>query len=107
VQVEETLAIIDAAPQPVGKTPCAGFAEYRCMLRGGAELLEHAKKRLERGHKEVTQTAFLAGRGECIGSVHRGSRDPGNYAIRNLTPTELDRLIERSATQGLNPSRRV
>src|SRR5208283_2661605 len=40
-----------------------------CMLRGGTQLLEHAKKKLEIGHKEVTKDGvFSLEEVECIGA---------------------------------------
>jgi len=50
--------------------PRAGVHQRACMLRGGTELLEHAKKRLEIGHKEVTKDGvFSLEEVECIGAV--------------------------------------
>jgi len=56
VQVEETLAFYSMLHRkPIGKHHVQVCTNVACMLRGGTELLDHAKKRLEIGHKEVTK----------------------------------------------------
>src|ERR1700757_5518351 len=55
VQVEETLAFYSMLHRkPIGKHHVQGCTNVACMLRGGNELLEHAKKRLEIGNRQVT-----------------------------------------------------
>jgi len=50
------------------------------MLRGGTELLEHAKKRLEIGHKEVTKDGvFSLEEVECIGACTGAPAIQVNY----------------------------
>src|SRR4029077_9054044 len=52
VQVEETLEYYSMLHRkPMGKHHVQICTNVACMLRGGAELLEAAKKRLEIGHK--------------------------------------------------------
>src|SRR5258707_1713323 len=97
VQVEETLAYYSMLHRkPVGKHHVQVCTNIACMLRGGAELLEHAKKRLEIGHKEVTQDGvFSLEEVECIGACTGAPAIQVNYDFyENLTPLKLDRLIE-------------
>src|ERR1700736_4136036 len=55
VEVTETLAYYSMLRRkPMGKHHVQICTNVACMLRGGAELLDAAKKRLEIGHKETT-----------------------------------------------------
>src|SRR5499425_3645654 len=55
VQVEETLAYYSMLRRkPMGKHHVQVCTNVACMLRGGYEILEQAKKRLEIGHKQTT-----------------------------------------------------
>src|SRR5260221_14168979 len=61
VQVEETLAYYSMLHRrPWGKNHVQVCTNIACMLRGGTELLERAKKRLEIGHKEVTEDGVFS-----------------------------------------------
>ena len=54
VQVEETLAYYSMLHRkPWGKHHVQICTNIACMLKGGKELLDRAKKRLEIGHKET------------------------------------------------------
>jgi NADH-quinone oxidoreductase subunit F len=66
------------------------------MLRGGNELLDRAKKRLEIGHKEVTKDGvFSLEEVECIGACTGAPAMQINYDFyENLTPATFDRLIQ-------------
>src|SRR6266480_5508384 len=68
VEVEETLAYYSMLRRkPMGKHHVQICTNVACMLRGGAELLESAKKRLEIGHKETTADGvFSLEEVECI-----------------------------------------
>src|SRR4029077_2991370 len=68
VQVEETLEYYSMLHRkPMGKYHVQVCTNVACMLRGGKEILERAKKRLEIGHKEVTQDGvFSLEEVECI-----------------------------------------
>src|SRR5229473_3448742 len=93
VHVEETLAYYSMLHRkPVGKHHVQVCTNIACMLRGGAELLEHAKKRLEIGHKEVTQDGvFSLEEVECIGACTGAPAIQVNYDFyENLTPLKLD-----------------
>ena len=70
VQVEETLQYYSMLHRkPMGKHHVQICTNVACMLRGGNELLEQAKKRLEIGHKEVTTDGiFSLEEVECIGA---------------------------------------
>ena len=97
VEVEETLAYYSMLHRkPVGKYHVQVCTNVACMLRGGAQLLQHAKKRLEIGHKEVTQDGvFSLEEVECIGACTGAPAMQVNYDYyENLTPLKFDRIIE-------------
>src|SRR5246127_2964189 len=97
VQVEETLAFYSMLHRkPIGKHHVQVCTNIACMLRGGAELLEHAKKRLEIGHKEVTKDGvFSLEEVECIGACTGAPALQVNYDFfENVTPLKFDRIIE-------------
>jgi NADH-quinone oxidoreductase subunit F len=66
------------------------------MLRGGNELLDQAKKRLEIGNKQVTTDGvFSLEEVECIGACTGAPAMQVNYDFyENLTPMKFDRIIE-------------
>jgi len=97
VQVEETLQYYSMLHRkPIGKHHVQVCTNVACMLRGGNELLEHAKKRLEIGHKETTQDGmFSLEEVECIGACAGAPAIQVNYDFyENVTPRNLDRIIE-------------
>src|SRR5262249_22149931 len=97
VQIEETLAYYSMLHRkPAGKHHVQVCTNVACMLRGGAELLEQAKKRLEIGHKETTKDGvFSLEEVECIGACTGAPALQVNYDFyENLTPLKFDRLIE-------------
>src|SRR5215469_9903203 len=97
VQVEETLQYYSMLHRkPIGKHHVQVCTNVACMLRGGNELLEHAKKRLEIGHKETTQDGmFSLEEVECIGACTGAPAIQVNYDFyENVTPRNLDRIIE-------------
>src|SRR5258708_26125289 len=97
VQVEETLAFYAMLHRkPIGKHHVQVCTNVVCMLRGGTELLDHAKKRLEIGDKEVTKDGvFSLEEVECIGACTGAPAIQVNYDFyENVTPLSLDRLIE-------------
>src|SRR5712671_524581 len=97
VAVEETLAYYSMLRRkPMGKHHVQICTNVACMLRGGAELLEHAKKRLEIGHKEVTKDGvFSLEEVECIGACTGAPAIQVNYDFyENLTPLSFDKIIE-------------
>src|SRR5258708_2729847 len=68
VQVEETLAYYSMLRRkPMGKHHVQICTNVACMLKGGYELLERAKKRLVIGHKETTAAGiFSLAEAECL-----------------------------------------
>src|SRR6516225_2378499 len=97
VQVEETLGFYSMLHRkPWGKHHVQICTNVACMLRGGNELLEHAKKRLEIGHKETTPDGvFSLEEVECIGACTGAPAMQVNYDFyENVTPLKFDRIIE-------------
>jgi NADH-quinone oxidoreductase subunit F len=97
VQIEETLAYYSMLRRkPLGKHHVQICTNVACMLKGGNELLVRAKKRLEIGHKEVTNDGvFSLEEVECIGACTGAPAMQVNYDFyENLTPVRFDRIIE-------------
>jgi NADH-quinone oxidoreductase subunit F len=97
VQVEETLEYYSMLHRrPVGKHHVQVCTNVACMLRGGTELLEHAKKRLEIGNRETTKDGmFSLEEVECIGACTGAPAMQVNYDFyENVTTRNFDRLIE-------------
>ena len=97
VQVEETLEYYSMLRRkPAGKHHVQVCTNVACMLRGGYELLDHAKKRLEIGNKQTTKDgAFSLEEVECIGACTGAPAVQINYDFyENLTPLKFDRIIE-------------
>lgn len=97
VQVEETLAYYSMLHRkPWGKHHVQICTNVACMLKGGYEILEQAKKRLEIGHKEVTEDGmFSLEEVECIGACTGAPAMQVNYDFyEDLTPLKFDRIIE-------------
>src|SRR5260370_26383809 len=97
VQVEETLAYYSMLRRkPMGKHHVQICTNVACMLRGGNELLNQAKKRLEIGHKETTSDGvFSLEEVECIDACTRPPPIQAHYDFcENVTPMTFDRIIE-------------
>src|SRR6202790_53534 len=97
VQVEETLAYYSMLHRkPMGKFHVQVCTNVACMLRGGNEILERAKKRLEIGHKEVSvDGVFSLEEVECIGACTGAAAMQVNYAFyENLPALKFDRIIQ-------------
>ena len=97
VQVEETLEYYSMLHRkPWGKHHVQVCTNIACMLRGGYEILDQAKKRLEIGHKEVTKDGmFSLEEVECIGACTGAPAIQVNYDFyENVTPKQFDRIIE-------------
>ena len=97
MQVEETLEYYSMLHRkPMGKYHVQVCTNVACMLRGGNELLDRAKKRLEIGHKETTDDGiFSLEEVECIGACTGAPAMQVNYDFyENLTPVKFDRIIE-------------
>jgi NADH-quinone oxidoreductase subunit E len=67
-----------------------------CLLTGGAELFEHACRKLGIGNKEVTADGeFSLEEVECMGACSWGPALQVNYDFHHdMTPEKFDRLIE-------------
>src|SRR3981081_1268199 len=97
VEVEETLAYYSMLHRkPWGKHHVQVCTNVACMLRGGYDILNQAKKRLEIGHKETTADgAFSLEEVECIGACTGAPAMQVNYDFyENLTPLQFDSIIE-------------
>ena len=97
VQVEETLQYYSMLHRkPMGKHHVQICTNVACMLRGGNELLGQAKKRLEIGHKEVTQDGvFSLEEVECIGACSWAPAVQVNYDFHeNLTGERMDAVLD-------------
>jgi NADH-quinone oxidoreductase subunit E len=82
--------------QPLGKHHIQICTNISCMLAGGAELWDHACKKLGIGHKEVTADGqFSLEEVECIGACSWAPALQVNYEFHHqMTPEKLDQLIE-------------
>ena len=97
VQVEETLAYYSMLHRkPMGKFHVQVCTNVACMLKGGNEILDRAKKRLEIGHKEVSEDGvFSLEEVECIGACTGAPAMQVNYDFyENLMPLKFDRIIK-------------
>src|ERR1700716_56161 len=97
VQVEETLEYYSMLHRkPMGKHHVQICTNVACMLRGGNELLDQAKKRLEIGNKETTTDGiFSLEEVECIGACTGAPAMQVNYDFyENLTALKFDRIIQ-------------
>jgi NADH-quinone oxidoreductase subunit E len=66
-----------------------------CLIVGGEELYEHAKKKLGIGHREVTPDGqFSLEEVECMGACSWAPAVEINYDFHHfVTPGQLDKLI--------------
>src|SRR5262252_6958707 len=97
VEIEETLAYYSMLRRkPMGKYHVQVCTNVACMLRGGYDILEQAKKRLEIGHKETTTDGiFSLEEVECIGACTGAPAMQVNYDFyENVGIRDFDRLIE-------------
>src|SRR2546427_12739026 len=93
VQIEETLAYYSMLRRkPMGRDHMQVCTNVACMLKGGYEVLDRAKKRLEIGHKETTQDGmFSLEEVECIGACTGAPAMQVNYDFcENLTALKFD-----------------
>src|SRR5437667_5651643 len=97
LQVEEPLAYYSMLRRkPMGRHHVQVCTNVACMLKGGYQVLERAKKRLEIDHKETTQDGvFSLKEVECIGACTGAPAMQVNYDFyENVTPLKFDRIIE-------------
>ena len=97
VEVEEVVSYYSMLRrQPAGKHHIQICTNISCMLTGGAELWEHACRRLGIANKEVTADGqFSLEEVECLGACSWAPALQVNYDFHHqMTPEKLDRLIE-------------
>src|SRR5712675_3583252 len=105
VAVEETLAYYSMLHRkPMGKHHVQVCTNVACMLKGGNEILERAKKRLEIGHKETTADGvFSLEEVECIGACTGAPAMQVNYDFYENLTTERTTQIFESLELGRKP----
>ncbi len=97
LQVTETLVYYSMLRQkPAGKHHIQICTNVSCMLRGGNQLFEHAKRKLEIAHKEVTADGvFSLEEVECIGACTGGPAMQVNYDFyEDLSPDKFDEIVD-------------
>jgi NADH-quinone oxidoreductase subunit E len=82
--------------KPAGKYNVQVCTNISCMLRGGYEILDHCKKTLGIGHKEVTKDGeFSLEEVECIGACCWAPAMQINYDFHDdLTAEKVDVLFK-------------
>jgi len=87
--------------KPLGKYHLQVCTNVSCMVRGGEEILEHCKKRLGIGHKEITPDGlFSLEEVECLGACCGAPAMQVNYDFyEDLTLERVDALLERLRKQ--------
>jgi len=97
LQVDEVVGYYSMLHRrPLGKYHVQVCTNISCMLVGGEELYEHAKKKLGIGHKEATADGqFSLEEVECIGACSWAPAVEINYDFHHfVTPERLDQLID-------------
>ena len=95
LQVDEVVGYYSMLHRkPLGKYHVQICTNISCLLNGGAELWEHACKKLGIGHKEVTADGQISlEEVECIGACSWAPAMQVNYDFHhNVTPEKLDQL---------------
>src|ERR1700694_2185098 len=106
VQIEETLAYYSMLRRkPMGKHHVQICTNVACMLKGGYELLERAKKRLVIGHKETTADGiFSLEEVECIGAWTGAPALQVNYHFYENRPAPKCARIIQDLDAGKGPA---
>ena len=97
LQVDEVVGFYSMLHRkPQGKVHVQVCTNISCMLVGGAELYEHASKKLGLGHKETAADGvFSLEEVECIGACSWAPAIQLNYDFHHfVTPEKLDRLLD-------------
>jgi NADH-quinone oxidoreductase subunit E len=97
LQVDEVVGYYSMLHRkPLGRYHVQVCTNISCMVVGGEELYEHAKKKLGIGHKEVTSDGrFSLEEVECMGACSWAPAVEINYDFHHfVTPEKLDRLID-------------
>jgi NADH-quinone oxidoreductase subunit E len=89
--------------QPQGKYHVQVCTNISCMLMGGTELYEHARKKLGLGHKETTADGqFSLEEVECMGACSWAPAVEINYDFHHhVTPEQFDQLIDGLNKNGM------
>jgi NADH-quinone oxidoreductase subunit E len=96
LQVDEVIGYYSMLhKKPWGKYHVQVCTNVSCLLRGAEDLMEHAKKSLGVGHKEVTDDGlFSLEEVECMGACSWAPAVQVNYDFHhNVTPDALDELL--------------
>ena len=82
--------------KPAGRFNVQVCTNISCMVVGGYDVLDHCKKRLGIGHKEVTADGeFSLEEVECIGACCWAPAMQVNYDFHeNLTPAKVDEILD-------------
>ena len=97
LQVDEVVGYYSMLHRkPLGKYHVQVCTNISCMLVGGEELYEQAKKKLGIGHKEVTADGqFSLEEVECMGACSWAPAVEVNYDFHHfVTPEKFDQLID-------------
>ena len=97
LQVDEVVGYYSMLHRkPQGKFHVQVCTNISCLLVGGEELYEHAKKKLGVGHKETTADGqFSLEEVECMGACSWAPAVEINYDFHHhVTPEKLDQLID-------------
>src|SRR5215472_10251384 len=83
--------------KPVGKFHVQVCTNISCQLRGGEEILDHCKRKLGIGHKEITTDGvFSLEEVECIGACSWAPAMQVNYDFHeNLTNDKVDKVLDQ------------
>ncbi len=82
--------------KPAGRFNVQVCTNISCMIVGGYDVLDHCKKRLGIGHKEVTADGeFSLEEVECIGACCWAPAMQVNYDFHeNLTAAKVDQILD-------------
>jgi len=97
IEIEEVVTYYSMLrKKPMGKHHIQICTNISCMLLGGAELWEHACRKLGIGNKEATADGqFSLEEVECIGACSWAPAIQVNYDFHHhVTPEALDKLID-------------
>jgi NADH-quinone oxidoreductase subunit E len=97
IQVDEVVGYYSMLHRkPQGKYHVQVCTNISCLLLGGEELYERAKKKLGIGHKETTEDGqFSLEEVECIGACSWAPAIQINYDFHHfVTPQQRDKLID-------------
>ncbi len=97
LQIEEVVSYYSMLrKKQLGRHHIQICTNVSCLLVGGAELFEHACRRLGIGNKQVTPDGqFSLEEVECIGACSWGPALQVNYEFHHfVTPEKFDRLLE-------------